>query len=226
MLAQPTLPRGVHWRYEPKLDGFRGLLWHGDGATVQLLSRNVKDLSAWFPEVVQAGNALPSNTLLDGEIVIADDGGCSDFGALQARLGTARRDVARVASQRPAVLLCFDLLTLAGEDLTSLPLSDRRRRLEHLVGGLHPCLQLVMQTGDRQIAQEWLTILTSVEGVVAKRADGPLMIWSSVTVTLPLRSPGSRRSLATARSSGWVPRQPRTFRLFRSGLQNLTALSA
>ena len=49
-----TLPRGEHWRYEPKLDGFRGLLWHGDGATVQLLSRNVKDLSAWFPEVVQA----------------------------------------------------------------------------------------------------------------------------------------------------------------------------
>src|ERR1700694_1543262 len=58
-----TLPRGEHWRYEPKLDGFRGLLWHGDGATVQLLSRNVKDLSAWFPEVVQAGNALPSITL-------------------------------------------------------------------------------------------------------------------------------------------------------------------
>jgi ATP-dependent DNA ligase len=50
-----------------------------------LLSRNVKDLSAWFPEVVQAGNALPSNTLLDGEIVIADDGGCSDVGALQVR---------------------------------------------------------------------------------------------------------------------------------------------
>jgi ATP-dependent DNA ligase len=51
-------------------------------------------------------------------------------------------------------------------------LSDRRRRLEHLVGDLHPCLQLAIQTDDRQIAQEWLTILTSVEGVVAKRADG------------------------------------------------------
>jgi len=138
MLAhlERTLPRGEHWRYEPKLDGFRGLLWHGDGATVQLLSRNVKDLSAWFPEVVQAGNALPSNTLLDGEIVIADDGGCSDFGALQARLGTARRDVARVASQRPAVLLCFDLLTLAGDDLTSLPLSERPSRVHlSLPGG-------------------------------------------------------------------------------------------
>jgi ATP-dependent DNA ligase len=161
MLAQfeRTLPRGEHWRYEPKLDGFRGLLWYGDGATPQLLSRNVKDLSAWFPELIQAGKALPTNTLLDGEIVIADDRGCSDFGALQARLGTARRDLARVASERPALLLCFDLLTLAGEGLTSLPLSSRRRQLEDLLADLHPCLQLVIQTRDLQIAQEWLSAL-------------------------------------------------------------------
>ena len=119
-----------------------------------------------------AGKTLPSNTLVDGEIVIADDLGGSDFGALQARLGMARRDVSRGALQRPAVLLCFDLLTVAGEDLTSLPLSDRRHRLEHLVAGLHPCLQLMIQTDDWQTAQDWLTILTSVEGVVAKRADG------------------------------------------------------
>lgn len=174
MLAhlERILPRGENWRYEPKLDGFRGLLWHGDGAAAQLLSRNVKDLSAWFPELIEAGKALPPNTLVDGEIVIADDVGGSDFGALQARLGMARRDAALVGFQRPAVLLCFDLLTLDGEDLTSLPLSARRRQLEELIEGLHPCLQLVIQTNDRQIAEEWLTILRSVEGVVAKRADG------------------------------------------------------
>ena len=59
MLAQleRTLPRGDHWRYEPKLDGFRGLLWHGDGATAELLSRNVKDLSAWFPELIVAARS-------------------------------------------------------------------------------------------------------------------------------------------------------------------------
>ena len=57
-----------------------------------------------------------------------------------------RNGKSRVALQRPAVLLCFDLLKVAGEDLTSLPLSDRRHRLEHLVAGLHPCLQLMIQT--------------------------------------------------------------------------------
>jgi ATP-dependent DNA ligase len=68
MLArlERTLPRGDAWRYEPKLDGFRGLLWRRDGTAIQLLSRNVKDLSPWFPELIEAGRALPPNTVLDG----------------------------------------------------------------------------------------------------------------------------------------------------------------
>jgi len=126
MLAQleRTLPRGERWRYEPKFDGFRGLLWRTDRTVIQLLSRNVKALSPWFPEPIQAGKALPPSTVLDGEIVIADDQGWSDFGALQARLGIAKRDVAQIAVQRPAVLLCFELLTLAGDDLTMSPLVE------------------------------------------------------------------------------------------------------
>jgi len=40
-----TLPTGDMWRYEPKLDGFRGLLWHAPSGSVHLLSRNLKDLS-------------------------------------------------------------------------------------------------------------------------------------------------------------------------------------
>jgi ATP-dependent DNA ligase len=174
MLArlERTLPRGDVWRYEPKLDGFRGLLWRTSGTAFQLLSRNVKDLSPWFPELIQAGRALPPNTVLDGEIVIADDRGCSDFGALQTRLGVAKRDATQIARERPAVLLCLDLLTLAGHDLTMSPLVERRQRLEKLVVGLHPCLQLVTHTHDLQLAEQWLAMLPSVEGVVAKRADG------------------------------------------------------
>ncbi len=92
MLArlQSTLPRGMQWRYEPKLDGFRGLLWRRGERSAQLLSRNTKDLTPWFPEVVQAALVLPSGTLLDGETVIADDLGHSDFGALQQRMSVAK----------------------------------------------------------------------------------------------------------------------------------------
>ena len=47
---------------------------------------------------------------MDGEIVIYDDSGSVDFGALQARLGTVRNTVATVARARPAVMMVFDLL--------------------------------------------------------------------------------------------------------------------
>jgi bifunctional non-homologous end joining protein LigD len=70
------------------------------------------------------------------------------------------------------VLLCFDVLSLAGHDVTTFPLVERRWQLEGLVTGLHPCLQLVIQTDDRRLAEQWLTMLASVEGVVARRADG------------------------------------------------------
>ena len=84
MLArlQASLPRGDHWCYEPKFDGFRGLLWRAPNGAVHLLSRNLKDLSPSFPELICAGDALATGTLVDGEIVIADAAGRSDFGAL------------------------------------------------------------------------------------------------------------------------------------------------
>src|SRR5438094_311395 len=87
MLAQldTRLPTGRSWRYEPKLDGFRGLLWRRSPSHVQLLSRNSRDLAPWFPELSQAAESLPQNTLLDGEIVICEETGWVDFGGLQTR---------------------------------------------------------------------------------------------------------------------------------------------
>jgi bifunctional non-homologous end joining protein LigD len=75
---------------------------------VQLLSRNLNDLSLSFPELVRAGDALAPGTLVDGEIVIAHATGRSDFGALQERLSVGKRDARSGASREPAVCLtCF-----------------------------------------------------------------------------------------------------------------------
>jgi len=174
MLArlERTLPRGDLWRYEPKLDGFRGLLWRAPSGSVHLLSRNLKDLSSAFPELVRAGRDLPLDTLLDGEIVIADADGRSNFGALQERLGKGRRDSAQVALRSPAVLLAFDLVRNAGGDLLDQPLRDRRCRLEALFEQPRAYLQLVAQTACVSDAEEWLAFVPGLEGVVAKRCDG------------------------------------------------------
>jgi ATP-dependent DNA ligase len=173
MLArlEPVLPRGPQWRYEPKLDGFRGLLWHSRTGVVHLQSRNLKDLGTSFPELVRAGTALPADTVIDGEIVIAEADGNSDFGALQQRLSAGPRSASLAASERPAALLSFDVLRVRGVDLIDLPLRDRRAHLESLLGTDSSSLQLIVQTDDVDEAEDWLRLLPGIEGVVAKRCD-------------------------------------------------------
>src|SRR5258707_14982236 len=55
-----SLPIGDQWLYEPKLDGFRGLLRHATNGHVQVLSRNLRDLAPSFPELGQAARSLPA----------------------------------------------------------------------------------------------------------------------------------------------------------------------
>src|ERR1043165_5192949 len=98
------LPRGDSWRYEPKLDGFRGLLWRRTATTSQLLSRNLRDLGPWFPEILRAASRLPVGTLLDGEIVVSDESGAAECGRLRERLSTARTGVGERAREPPAIL--------------------------------------------------------------------------------------------------------------------------
>ena len=174
MLARlaSALPRGPEWVYEPKLDGFRGLLWRSDTGAARLLSRNLKDLSVSFPEVVRVAETLPVDTVIDGEIVIADAHGNSDFGALQERLSTGRRGASKAACDRPAVLLTFDVLRDSGLEVTDRPLRERRAHLEGLLEGEPACLQLIAQTTDVDAAEDWLRLLPGIEGVVAKRQDG------------------------------------------------------
>lgn len=96
---------------------------------------------------MEAARALPAGTLLDGEIVIADEAGHADFGALQQRLTVARRNAGQAAQQQPAALLAFDVLELSGKPIVDLPLLARRKRLEEFLPGLHPCLQLWRASG-------------------------------------------------------------------------------
>jgi ATP-dependent DNA ligase len=130
---------------------------------------------------------LPEGTVLDGEIVIADDKGCANFGALQHRLGVRRRAASEVALGKPAVLLAFDVVRRCGLDLTPCPLRERRMMLETLLAENISCLQLIAQTQAVKGAEEWLELLPSIEGVVAKRADGHYLAGQREWVTVKRR---------------------------------------
>src|SRR5262250_2613562 len=75
-------PEGSEWRYELKLDGFRAI-GRKSGRSAQLWSRNQKDFTRRFPEVVKGIAGLPSDTVIDGEIVALDETGRPSFNLLQ-----------------------------------------------------------------------------------------------------------------------------------------------
>jgi ATP-dependent DNA ligase len=140
-----SLPRGADWIYEPKWDGFRGLLVKR-GTGVRILSRNRRTLEPYFPEVASAVEILPEDCCLDGELVGLRDGK-PQFSALLERLGR------RVDCQ--VQFVAFDLLELEGEDLSALPLRERRGRLEDIVPEGSP-ISATVQTDAVGLAQEWL----------------------------------------------------------------------
>ena len=109
------LPPGDGWQYEPKWDGFRGVL-ENDGGELALWSRNARPLLRYFPELRPLGDKLPPHSALDGEIVI-ERGGRLDFDAMQMRLHPAESRVRRLSAEIPAQFIAFDVLLWKGKPI-------------------------------------------------------------------------------------------------------------
>lgn len=105
--------------FQLKVDGFYGLLTHRSDGRVALLSRGGNQLTSSFPELLEAGQALPPGTTVAGEIILADHSGTLSFSALQERLAGGPRLAKRSARRRPASLVVFDLAAWGGTDLSA-----------------------------------------------------------------------------------------------------------
>jgi ATP-dependent DNA ligase len=146
------LPGGAS--FEPKWDGFRALIGVDSRRQAQIRSRTGTDLVAAFPDIATAAaDQLPVDTLLDGELVVWD-GNRLDFSQLQRRLAGPSRAPA-LARYRPASYVAFDILQIGDRDLSGEPLRVRRRRLEAILPGLAPPLQITPATRDRDVAEQW-----------------------------------------------------------------------
>src|SRR3979490_2143645 len=119
------IPTGPKWQYEPKWDGFRGVL-ENDNGELALWSRNGRPLLRYFPELRPLGDLLPPHSALDGEIVIARDG-VLDFDSMQLRLHPAESRIRKLAAETPATYIAFDVLLWNGEPVHEKPLVERRK---------------------------------------------------------------------------------------------------
>jgi ATP-dependent DNA ligase len=167
-LARPAkeLPTGEGWRFEPKWDGFRTIVFR-DGDDVHLQSRNGRPMNRYFPEIIPQVLGLPDERIvLDGELILVVDG-IQEFDLLGQRIHPAKSRVEMLAKETPAGFVAFDLLATGDEVLMELPYTERRARLEAAVSGPVQLTPMVEDAEDAGAA--WLT--GNSEGVIAKQAD-------------------------------------------------------
>ena len=159
-------PGGADWVHEIKFDGYRMQLRTAKGKTT-LKSRRGLDWTARFPEIAKDASAL-GDCLIDGEIVALDEHGSPDFAGLQAALSDEKT--------RCLVFFVFDFLYADGEDLTALPLRERKARLNALLADKapdHDRLRYVdhFETGGDAMLKSACSL--HLEGIVSKRIDAP-----------------------------------------------------
>ncbi|WP_433726200.1 non-homologous end-joining DNA ligase [Nocardia sp. CA-129566] len=171
------------WAYEVKFDGIRAIGYIDDD--LRLVSRNDKDITAAWPELVDLAPASP-RFVVDGEIVAFTADGRTSFEALQPRMH--QRNPAAIRALRrtiPATYLIFDLLHIGDRSLIDLPYQQRRQLLEQLgLRGPHWQVPPRLDGAGADILAESKRL--GLEGILCKRSDSPYLpgrrspLWTKV----------------------------------------------
>jgi bifunctional non-homologous end joining protein LigD len=158
------VPACGRYRYEFKWDGFRALVFL-DRGQLRIQSRNLRDMTADFPELhMLAHYHRRRRLILDGELVALGADGKPDFSLMQERLPHR-------GGRAPVTFTAFDVLHIDGNDTTREPFSTRRKRLEALrLRG--ECWQTSQLFDDGNELRS-VTRRMALEGIVAKRTDAP-----------------------------------------------------
>jgi DNA ligase D-like protein (predicted ligase) len=166
-LASPVdqPPEGKHWIHEIKHDGYRSQIVIERGQ-VRVFSRNGHDWSDRYPGIVRAAASLPcKSAIVDGEAVVQDENGVSNFEAL----GSAIR-----RQPHSIILYAFDLLHLDGKDLRQETLSERRAVLKNVIGdNAHSRIQFSDEFDGDGAALFKACAEQELEGIVSKHSLAP-----------------------------------------------------
>lgn len=162
-------PAGDNWAYEVKWDGYRVAVHIEPDRKVRVLTRGGFDWTDRFPDIAAAAASLKvESCILDGEAVVLDEQGRSDFQALQAavpRQGRAGAPIIR--------LYAFDLLHLDGVDYRRRPLSERRLVLEKVIPRKPTAILLSEEVVADGEAFFRIACSMGLEGIIAKRLNAP-----------------------------------------------------
>lgn len=180
MLASPEPDADALWQrlgatgtvwLEDKLDGIRAQI-HCSPDRAEIFSRDLKRVTATFPEIAAAATKLGRDAVLDGEILAWENGRALSFFELQKRLGRREADLF-LGEQIPVACTVFDILRLDGQSLLGLPLSERRKRLESIawVPPFQPAPVIAAATPAEVETAFGLARARNNEGLMAKDPD-------------------------------------------------------
>ena len=163
------------WQAEWKWDGARAQVVRRSGAC-SVWTRGEELVNDSFPEILAAATALPEGTVLDGELLAVRSAALLGFAALSKRI-SRRRVTKKILADVPCVFVAYDLLEESGHDLRSLPLADRRSRLERLGLPAFPEAGATLQRSPCIAAASWADLAAAraasrargVEGLMLKR---------------------------------------------------------
>lgn len=148
------------WEYEVKWDGYRALAYLNSGE-VSLQSRNRKSFNDKFYPVYQQLQQWKINAVIDGEIVVINENGLSDFNALQNWRSEADGEL---------VYYAFDILWMEGKSLIHLPLNERKAILQSIVDANSPVQLGYSIAADGKAFFEAAQKM-GLEGIMAKKSD-------------------------------------------------------
>jgi bifunctional non-homologous end joining protein LigD len=176
-------PEGVDWLHEIKFDGYR-LLGFVSGGVARLRTRNGKDWTERFPSLAAAlGRLKVEDAVVDMEAVILDAQGKSSFQELQAALGVG-------GNTAKIIGYAFDLLYVDGKDLTKLPLSERKQKLEQILQSARQEKLRYSAHVEGQGAEMFAQACEKgLEGIISKVAKSPYVAgrqrtWLKIKCTL------------------------------------------
>ena len=159
--------------FEIKWDGIRTLAFYGR-QKVRLQGRKLTDSTIRYPEIADSLHQLPGEAVLDGEIVVLDEGKPKFEKALERELVGSPDKIAFRARQIPAIYMAFDLLYLNGEELLEQPLTTRRRHLSKLLEGRQTGSVVestfILEQGKAYYQE---AVAQGLEGIVAKVLESP-----------------------------------------------------
>jgi len=159
LVKKPFTTEG--WIFEVKWDGYRAIAQKKDDSVI-LYSRNNRSFNERYPEIIASIRNLPLNMVMDGEIVVLDEGGKPDFSLMQ-NFSTNKKGILK--------FYLFDLLWLEGHILFNIPLYRRRQLLQKIISksrGLISLSESIEKDGEyffEAIKKEGL------EGIIAKRKN-------------------------------------------------------